>query len=170
MGVFPVQVLRVIIWISLLGSLVVQVVIVPSARRELSGPDGGGVLSVLLAVIAVLAILGLQVIGWSILRLLSLMGRGQVLSPRALGHVDRIVAAVAGEAVLVFAVAVLASIGNRMHPGDELAPGAVGMICGIALVIAGFALVARLQRRLLVQFAETAARLRELEAELDGMR
>ena len=64
MGVFPVQVLRVIIWISLLGSLVVQVVIVPSARRELSGPDGGGVLSVLLAVIAVLAILGLQVIGW----------------------------------------------------------------------------------------------------------
>lgn len=141
-----IAVLRVIIVIALVGSLVAQVLIVPSAYRDLTPPGGGGPFSVVLATIAVLGILALQVIGVAVLRLLVLMRRGQGLSVRAYRWVDVIVGAIAAEAVLVLGVAVTAAIANRTHPGDELAPGAIGMICGIALVIAGFALAVSVAR------------------------
>lgn len=126
MSAVSIQILRVIIVIALLGSLMVQVLLVPSGWRELTGPGGGGPRSYALAVIAVLGVAALQVIGVSILRLLVLVRRGRVFSPRAFRWVDLIIGAVAAEAVLVFAVAVTAAIANRTHPGDELAPARSG--------------------------------------------
>lgn len=146
-----IAVLRVIIGIALAGSLVAQVLIVPSAHRDLTPPGGGGPLSMVLAVIAVLGILALQAIGVAVLRLLSLVRRGRAFSHGAVRAIDAVVLAIGAEAVLVLGVAVTAAIGNRTHPGDELAPGAIGMICGIALVIAGFALALSVARTVLAR-------------------
>lgn len=167
MGAIPVLILRLIIWLCLVGSLVVQLGFVPLMGWEMN--DSGAPLGVIVAVIAllVLGVLGLQVVGISILRLLTLVRHGRVFSPRAFRFVDLIIGAVAAEAVLVFAVAVLGAVVNRMTPGDELAPGLIGMICGAALVIAGVALVIYVQRQLLVQATETLARAEGLQSELD---
>lgn len=146
-------VLRVIIVIALAGSLVAQVLIVPSAYGDLTPPGGGGAFSYVLAAIAVLGILALQVIGVAVLALLVLARRGLALSPRAFRWVGVIIGAVAAEAVLVLGVAVTAAVANRTHPGDELAPGAIGMICGVALVIAGFALALSVARSVLAREA-----------------
>lgn len=167
MSALSIQILRVIIVIALAGSLVVQVLLVPSAYRDLTPPGGGGPLALVLAVIAVLGVLSLQVIGVSILRLLVLVRRGRVFSPRAFRWVDLIIGAVGAEAVLVLGVAVTAAIANRTHPGDELAPGAIRMICGAALVVAGVALVITVQRQLLVQAVEARDRAATLQSELD---
>lgn len=167
MGAVPIQILRVIIWISLVGSLVVQLGFVPLVSWEMN--DSGAPLAAILtlAALIVLGVLGLQVVGVSILRLLALVRRGRVFSPTAFRYVDRIIGAVAGEAVLLFALAVFASIVNRLTPGDELAPGLIGMICGASLVLAGVALVIYVQRQLLAQATETLARAEGLQSELD---
>ena len=167
MGAVPVQILRVIIWISLAGSLVIQLGFTSLVAWEMH--DSGAPLAAILVVVAllVLGVLGLQVVGASILRLLTLVRRGRVFSPRAFRHVDRIIGAVAGEALLLCALAVFASIVNRLTPGDELAPGLVAMICGASLVMAGVALVILVQRQLLVQATETLARAEGLQSELD---
>lgn len=167
MGTVPVLILRIIIWLSLAGSLAVQFGLVPLVCWEMH--DSGAPLGAIIAVAAllVLGVLGLQVVGVSILRLLTLVRRGRVFSPRAFRHVDRIIAAVAGESLVVLAVAVLGAVANRTTPGDEIAPGLVGLICGAALVVAGVALVITVQRQLLVQATETRDRATSLQAELD---
>lgn len=167
MGAVPVQILRVIIWLCLVGSLVVQLGFAPLVAWEMW--DSGAPLGVVVALAAllVLGVFGLQVVGVSILRLLTLVRRGRVFSPRSFRHVDRIVRAVAGEAVLVFGLAVLGAVVNRMTPGDELAPGLIGMICGAALVVAGVALVIHVQRQLLAQAVATRVRAEDLQSELD---
>ncbi|ATG52847.1 ABC transporter [Brachybacterium vulturis] len=167
MGAVPVQILRVIIWFSLAGSLAVQLGIVPLLSWEMN--DSGAPLAAIVTVagLVVLGVLGLQVIGVSILRLLTLVRHGRVFSPTAFRHVDRIIGAVAGEALVLFGVAVLGAVVNRTTPGDELAPGLIGMICGASLVMAGVALVIFVQRQLLVQATETLARAEGLQSELD---
>ena len=167
MGALPVQILRVIIWISLTGSLIIQLGIVPLLAWEMN--DSGAPLAVIVTIVAliVLGVLGLQVVGVSILRLLTLVRHGRVFSPTAFRHVDRIIGAVAGEAAVLFALAVFASIINRLTPDDELAPGLIGMICGASLVLAGVALVIYVQRQLLKQATDTLARAEGLQTELD---
>lgn len=167
MGAVPVHVLRVIIWISLCGSLVIQLGFTPLVGWEMH--DSGAPLAAVgtVAALLVLGVLGLQVVGVSILRLLTLVRRGRVFSPTAFRHVDRIIGAVAGEALVLFALAVFASIVNRLTPEDELAPGLIGMICGAALVVAGVALVIYVQRQLLVQATAAQDRATSLQAELD---
>lgn len=167
MGAVPVQVLRVIIWLCLAGSLIVQLGLAPLVCWEMadSGAPLGAV--VLVGALLVLGVLGLQVVGVSILRLLTLVRRGRVFSSTAFRHVDRIIGAVAGESVLVLTFAVLGAVANRTTPGDEIAPGLIGLLCGAALVVAGVALVIYVQRQLLVQATETHARAQGLQSELD---
>lgn len=167
MGTVPVQILRAIIWLCLLGSLAVQLVLVPLIGWEMT--DSGAPLAavVIVGAVLVLGVLGLQVVGVSILALLTLVRRGKVFSRRAFRFVDLIIGAVAGESVLLLAVAVLAAIVNRTSPGDEFAPGLVGIVCAVSLVLAGVALVIYVQRQLLVQATETLARAQDLQSELD---
>jgi len=159
MGAVPVQILRVILWVSLAGSLVVQIGWTALLCTKMVREGDAPVAVVVVAALIVLGVLCLQVVAVSILRLLTLVRRGRVFSPAAFPHVDRIIAAVAGEAVVVFSVAVLGAVVNRLTPGDELAPGLIGMICGVSLVVAGVALVIHVQRQLLVQATAMRAEL-----------
>jgi hypothetical protein len=165
MGGFAVRALQAIIAVALAGSLFVQGVMVPltwidmdEARPEVRVP---------FVVILVLGIATLQVTGVCIWKLLTMVRRGTVFSVAAFRYVDIVIGAIAAASVLTFGVAVLAAYSNRTTPGDEVAPGLVGLVCGAALVLAGVAVLVLVLRLLLVQAVALDAEAKHLQSELD---
>lgn len=157
--------LRVVIAIALAGSLVVQGALAPLLWLDLDGARPG--IRIPVVVIAVLGVVTLQVVGVCIWRLLTMVRRGTVFSSAAFRYVDVVIGAIASAAVLVFALALVGVYANRTSPGDEVAPGMVGLICGASLVVAGVALVVLVLRALLAQAVSLDAETRHLQAELD---
>jgi len=150
--------LRVVIALTLAGTLFVQVWMVPLVWRDLEGtPDG---LRITFIVVVVLGILTLQISAVCVWQLLTMVRRGSVFSDAAFRYVDIIIGAIAAGAVLMFAIAAL------LAPGD-VAPGVVGLICGASLVIGGVALVVLVLRMLLVQAVARDTEAAGLRAELD---
>jgi hypothetical protein len=158
-GNLAVLALKVVLACALAGSLVVQCLMVPLLWADLD--DAPAAVRVPLVVIVVLGVLCLQVIGVCLWRLLTMVRRGTVFSHAAFRYVDVVIAATALGAVLTFALAVV------LAPGDAAAPGVVGLICGVSLVVGGVALLVLVLRMLLVQAAETDSRARDLQSELD---
>ncbi|WP_353082352.1 DUF2975 domain-containing protein [Tessaracoccus lapidicaptus] len=160
MGKASITVLRVIIAIALLGSLAVQVVIVPLLWIDMDGgrPD----ITIPILAIVVLGVGTLQVTAVCIWMLLTRVRRGTVFSPSSFRYVDTIIGAIATASVLTFGLAVVGAYANRTTPGDEIAPGLVGMICGVSLVIAGVALVVYVMRQLLAQAVAFRSELDEV--------
>lgn len=152
--------LKAIIAVSLAGSVLVQAVLLPLTWIDLSAeavPLWGRIGVIALAGLGVLT---LQVFAVCVWRLLSLVRRGSVFSNAAFRYVDVIIAAIATAAALLLVLAV------ALAPG-ELAPGAVGLICGASWVLAGMALLMAVMRRLLVQAIERETEVRVLRSELD---
>jgi len=109
----------------------------------------------------------MQVTGVCIWRLLTMVRRGSVFSHAAFRYVDIVVGAIATASVLTFGIAVVGAYSNRTNPGDEVAPGAVAMICGAALVVAGVALLVLVLRTLLAQAVALDSTAKHLQSELD---
>ncbi|KRB77305.1 ABC transporter [Nocardioides sp. Root190] len=151
--------LRVVLVLALAGSLLVQCVMVPLLWKDLDDAPAGVRLS--LVVIVVLGIVCLQVIAVCLWRLLVMVRRGTVFSHAAFRLVDVVIAATATGAVLTFGIAV------ALAPGESAAPGIVGLICGVSLVVGGVALLVLVLRMLLVQAVATDSRARDLQSELD---
>ncbi|WP_020110026.1 DUF2975 domain-containing protein [Nocardia sp. 348MFTsu5.1] len=165
MGKWAVLGLRVVIAIALVGSLVVQVVMMPLLWIDMDDAPPG--VRVSLTVIGVLGVACLQVIAVCIWRLLTLIRRGTVFSDASFRYVDGVIGAIATGAVLMFSVAVVARFANLSTPGDEVAPGIVGLICGLSLVIGGVALVVYVLRALLAQAVALDSEAKHLQSELD---
>ncbi len=159
-----VSALRVVITLALAGSLAVQVLMVPLVWIDME--DARMDIRIPFATLVVLGVLALQVIGVCIWRLLTMVRRGTVFSFGAFRYVDLVIGAIAAGSAVVFGFAVLAACSNRTTPGDEIAPGLVGMICGISLVIAGVALVVYVMRTLLMQAVALDDETKRLQAEL----
>ncbi len=159
MGSFAVVGLKVVLACALTGSLFVQCVMVPLLWADLDDAPTG--VRVPLVVIVVLGIGCLQVVAVCLWRLLTMVRRGTVFSHTAFRYVDTVIAATATGAALTFGLAVV------LAPGESAAPGVVGLICGVSLVVGGVALLVLVLRMLLVQAAETDARARDLQSELD---
>jgi hypothetical protein len=158
MGTVTIVLLRVVIALSLVGSLFVQAVIVPLVWADLAGEPLWG--RITLVTIAILGIVTLQVFAVCVWRLLTLVRRGSVFSNAAFRYVDVVIGAIASAAALTFILAVV------LAPGG-IAPGVVGLICGAALVLAGMALLVVVMRRLLSQAIERENEARALRSELD---
>jgi len=158
MGHLTVLALRIVIAIALAGSLVVQAVMMPLLWTDLD--DAPAWFRVSFVVTVVLGVLTLQVVAVCIWQLLTMVRRDTVFSPAAFRYVDVIIGAVLAGAVLMFAVAVI------LAPSD-VAPGLVGLVCGLALVIGGVALVIVVMRTLLAQAVATRTEARKLRSELD---
>ncbi|HLT83697.1 MAG TPA: DUF2975 domain-containing protein [Phototrophicaceae bacterium] len=165
MGRYAVVTLKAVIAVALAGSLVVQLVLVPLLWLDMDGLPTWT--RVALVAIVVLGIVTLQVVAVCIWRLLTMVREGTVFSSAAFRFVDVVIGAIATASVLVLGLAVVAAVANRTTPGDEVAPGLVGLVCGVALVVAGVALVVYVMRTLLVQAVETANRADRLKSELD---
>ena len=87
--------------------------------------------------------------------------RGTVFSHAAFRWVDIVIGAMATASVLAFAMAV------TLAPGEAVAPGIVGLICGVSVMIAGVALIVFVLRMLLAQAVTRDAEAQHLQAELD---
>lgn len=157
--------LRAVLAVALLGSLVVQVLFVPLLWLDMQGAGDG--VRTALAVTAVLGILSLQVIAVCVWRLLTMAAHGTVFSSASFRYVDIVIGAIAAGAVLVLCVALVARFANHSVEGDAVAPGIIGIICGLALVAAGVALLVYVMRALLAQAVALDAQTRALRSELD---
>lgn len=152
-----VMALRVVIALSLLGSLLVQGMILPLVWEDLAGaPELSRTLFVLLIGAGVVT---LQVSAVCIWRLLTMVRRGSVFSRAAFRYVDVIIGAI------LVAAALMAGLGLLLVPGG-IAPGVVGLIGGAALVIGGVALLMVVMRVLLAQAVERETEARALRSEL----
>ncbi|WP_207841927.1 DUF2975 domain-containing protein [Williamsia soli] len=165
MGKLAVLALRAVIAIALAGSLVVQIAIAPVLWFDMDDAPAG--IRVSLAVIGVLGVASLQVIAICIWRLLTMIRRGTVFSHASFRYVDGVIGAITAGAVMIFAIAVVARFANHSSPGDEVAPGLVGLICGAALVVGGVALVVYVLRALLAQAVALDREAKHLQSELD---
>jgi phosphoglycerol transferase MdoB-like AlkP superfamily enzyme len=158
MGTWTIRALRIIIALSLAGSLVVQTLIVPALWNDLDGAPSWARIAIVILV--VLGVLTMQVFAVCVWQLLTLVRRGAVFSQAAFRYVHVIIAAVAAASVVTFAFAVVLRFGRA-------APGVVGLVSGFALVLAGMALLVVVMRTLLTQAIDREAEAGKLRAELD---
>ena len=159
MGQLTILALRVVLAIALAGSLLVQTVMVPLLWMDLD--EAPATVRIPVIVIVLLGIVTLQVVAVCVWRLLTMVRRGTVFSHAAFRYVDVIIGAVVTASVLTFGLAV------TLAPGEAVAPGIVGLICGMSLVVAGVALVILVQRMLLAQAVARDTEAQHLQAELD---
>ncbi|WP_341974320.1 DUF2975 domain-containing protein [Microbacterium sp. LWO13-1.2] len=160
MGNLTIYILRAVIAISLIGSLVVQTVVLPLIWADLESEGATMPGRIAFVVILGLGVLTMQSFAVCVWRLLTLVRKDAVFSRRAFRYVDVIIGTIAAAAVLMFALAVL------LAPGG-VAPGIVGLICGASCVLMGMALLVVVMRRLLVQAIDRDAEARALRSELD---
>ncbi len=159
MGQLTVLTLRIVLAIALAGSLFVQAVMVPLFWVDLEEAPAG--VRVPVVVIVVLGIVTMQVSAVCVWRLLTMVRRGTVFSHAAFRYVDIVIGAIATAAVLTF------GLGVTLAPGEAVAPGAVLLIGGVSLVVAGVALVVLVLRMLLAQAVDRDVEAHRLRAELN---
>jgi ABC-type sulfate transport system permease component len=161
--------LRGVICLALAGSLFAQFFIAPVMWLDFD-PERNDVRFPLVAIF-VLLVLTMQVTAVAIWRLLTMVRRGTVFSDAwsraAFRYVDVVIAAVSTAAALVLGLAVLAAYSNRTTPGDEVAPGLVGLVMVFGLAVGGVALIVVVLRALLTQAVARDTEARHLQAELD---
>ncbi|PPF44765.1 DUF2975 domain-containing protein [Pseudoclavibacter sp. AY1F1] len=151
MGAVTITALKVLIALSLAGSLVVQLLLLPLVWADLAGTPS--VARVALVALAAIFVFTLQASAVCIWRLLTMVRRGSVFSQGAFRYVDTIIGAIAVAALTILILAIL------LAPGAA-APGFIGLLCGAALVTFGGALLMVVMRMLL-----RLATLRETEAQ-----
>jgi hypothetical protein len=162
MGKLTVLALRIVLVLVLIGTLYVQVVMMPLLATDLEefGPDSA-VRRAALVAIPVLGIVTVQVTLVCVWRLLTMVRKGTVFSDRAFRYVDIIFGAVTAASLLMFGLAVV------LAPGEAVAPGIVLLVCGASLMIAGAALIVLVLRALLAQAVARDAEAHRLRTELD---
>jgi hypothetical protein len=163
MGKLAVLALRIVLAVVLAGSLFVQAVMVPLMAVDLNedfGPDTAAV-RIPVILIVLLGIVTFQITIVCTWRLLTMVRRGTVFSAAAFRYVDVIIGAAAAASLLTFALGVV------LAPGEGVAPGVVLLIGGVAVVMAGIALVVLVMRMLLAQAVDRDAEAQHLRSELD---
>ena len=147
MGNLTILALRIVLAMVLAGSLFVQAVMVPLLATDLNEDFGSDVahVSVPLIVITVLGIVTIQVTVICVWRLVTMVRRGTVFSHAAFRYVDVVIGAVAAASLLTFGLGVV------LAPGATVALGVVLLIGGLAVIVAGIALIVLVMRMLLAQ-------------------
>ena len=159
MGKLTVLALRVVIVLVLAGSLFLQAFMAPLLWQDLDEAPPG--VRAPVVAIFVLGIVTVQVCAICVWRLLTMVRKGTVFSGAAFRWVDVIVASIACASALTFALGVV------LAPGEDVAPGIVLLIGGLAVLIAGVGLIVLVLRMLLAQAVARDAEANQLRAELD---
>jgi hypothetical protein len=153
--------LRVVLTAGLVGSVLVQAVMVPLLAVDLDGTPAATRWAVV--AIVVLGIVTIQVAMLGVWRLLTLVRRGTVFSDAAFRWVDTVAGAAATASLLLFA------LGAVLAPGEGVAPGVVLLVGGAGGLVAGVALVVVVMRALLAQAVARDVEATQLRAELDAV-
>lgn len=163
MGRGTIIALRIVLAVALAGSVFVQAVMVPLLAIDLDEDFGSDVADVRVPIIVIilLGIVLTQIVMICVWRLLTMVRAGTVFSSGAFRYVDVIIAAIALASALMFALGVV------LAPGDAAAPGVVLLIGGLAVLIAGVALVVVVMRMLLAQAVARDVEAQGMQAELD---
>jgi hypothetical protein len=159
MGRLTVLALRIVIVMVLAGSLLVQTVMVPLLPIDMDGADDAVRVSVI--VIVVLGIVTIQVTAVCVWRLLTMVHKGTVFSHAAFRYVDIVIGAIGVACLLTL------GLGVTLAPGEDVAPGVVLLIGGLAVIVAGVGLIVLVLRMLLAQAVALDAETHFLQAELD---
>lgn len=138
MGSATILTLRALLALSLMGSLWVQLLVLPALWGDLATVPIA--LRVTVIVILALWLVCLQVVALCIWRLVSMAAADAVFSAGAFRFVDAVIVAIAVAAILTGVLATL------MAPGPA-APGVVGIAYGAALATGGVALVVVVMRK-----------------------
>ncbi|PZT69201.1 DUF2975 domain-containing protein [Streptomyces sp. SW4] len=164
MGRLTVHALRAVLVVLLAGSVFVQAVMVPLLASDMEGLDEDVAhLRTPVLLLIVLGVVTAQVVLVCVWRLLTMVRRGTVFSPAAFRYVDAVTGAFVAAALLVFTFAVV------LAPGEAVAPGVVGLVCGVSLAVLGVALIVLVLRALLAQAVAREAEANRMRAELEGV-
>lgn len=154
--------LRAVLAMLLAGSVFVQVVMVGVLlANDLDDTELASYQRISILVILVLGIAAAQIVLVCVWRLVAMVSRGTVFSHASFRYVDVVIGAITAAAVLTVVLAVFLS------PGEEVPPGFVAIVCGLAVAMLGVALVVLVLRMLLAQAVARDAEARHLQAELD---
>lgn len=162
MGNLAVRALRVVLALVLVGTVLVQGLMLWTLISGRDPEDGSAALPWLRAV-TILGLVSVQVVVFCVWRLVTMVRRGTVFSHAAFRYVDGVIGAIVAAALVWFAVTGLNAPGQRDDPGVTLIMG------GIGVGILGVALIVRVLRMLLAQAVARDVEAMELQAELDDV-
>ncbi|WP_405552921.1 DUF2975 domain-containing protein [Streptomyces canus] len=160
MGKLAVGALRVVLVVVLLGTVLVQALMVWTlvSGRD---PEDGSLPLTALRVITILGMVSVQVAAVCVGRLVTMVRRGTVFSHAAFRYVDGVIGAIVAAALAWFAVTLVNAPGQRDDPGVTVIMG------GIGVAILGVALIVLVLRMLLAQAVARDVEATQMRAELD---
>ncbi|WP_406223583.1 DUF2975 domain-containing protein [Streptomyces canus] len=160
MGKLAVGALRVVLVVVLLGTVLVQALMVWTlvSGRD---PEDGSLPLTTLRVITILGMVSVQVAAVCVGRLVTMVRRGTVFSHAAFRYVDGVIGAIVAAALVWFAVTLVNAPGQRDDPGVTVIMG------GIGVAILGVALIVLVLRMLLAQAVALDVEATQMRAELD---
>ncbi|MFF4391635.1 MULTISPECIES: DUF2975 domain-containing protein [unclassified Streptomyces] len=158
MGKLTVGALRAVLAVVLVGTALVQVLMVWALATD---PEDGTLPLTPLRVITILGMVAAQVALVCVWRLVTMVRRGTVFSRAAFRYVDGVIGAIVAAALLWFAVTAVNAPGQREDPGVTVIMG------GIGLAVLGVALIVLVLRMLLSQAVARDVEATQLRAELD---
>ncbi|MFF0275570.1 MULTISPECIES: DUF2975 domain-containing protein [unclassified Streptomyces] len=160
MGNLAVRALRAVLAVVLVGTGLVQVLMV---WMMVSGndPEDGSLPLTPMRIIVLLGMVAAQVALVCVWRLVAMVRRGTVFSHAAFRYVDGVIGAIVAAALLWFAVTAVNAPGQREDPGVTV------IMAGIGVAILGVALIVLVLRMLLAQAVERDGEATRMRAELD---
>lgn len=160
-----ITVLRWVIVIAVAGSVLVQAAAIGGYVASLGDHQPRPVLRAIIIAIVVLGICMFEVCAVCVWRLLTMVRAATVFSRDAFRWVDTIIAAIAVISVLTLALAVA----TAPYRDRDMAPWGIFLFCGLALVIAGVALLVFVMRMLLAKATARDLEAAQLQDELSAV-
>lgn len=151
--------LRVVLAGVVAGALFAQLVMIPMVA--INSREFGGTQDIAIAAIFFLAMLSLELAAYCFWRLLAMTEAGTVFSQDAYSYVDLLTADA------IFACALALALGVVLAPGDDVPPGMILLLGGVALIAAGMALLVRVLRTLLGRAVDLQSEASSLRSELE---
>ncbi|HEX5405802.1 MAG TPA: DUF2975 domain-containing protein [Pseudonocardiaceae bacterium] len=160
MGKLAVHALRAVLAVVLVGTVLIQVLMVWTLISG-NDPEDGSLPLTAFRLLAIVGLVAIQVAVVCVWRLVAMVRRGTVFSHAAFRYVDIVIGAIVAVALVWFAVTAVNAPGQRADPGVTLIMG------GIGLAILGVALIVLVLRMLLAQAVARDVEATQLRAELD---
>jgi len=160
MGQLTVRALRAVLLVVLIGTVLIQVLMLWTLISG-NDPEDGTLPLTALRVITILGMAAVQVAVVCVGRLVTMVRRGTVFSHAAFRYVDGVIGAIVAAALLWFAVTAVNAPGQRDDPGVTV------IMAGIGVGILGIALIVLILRMLLAQAVARDVEASQMQAELD---